>query len=163
MNIFKDLENDIAGIFNSAEKEWNKLDAGIQSISKKASAVLAIVSQAAATSTGQAVLAAAQKIDPAITEASLVSIITKANNTFNTVEQITDGTTLEQALTIFQTYLNTLPDNIWTIITKAIVSVLIDFFMPGLTIIQRIELCVEYVYQKFIRPELAKLLPAAAA
>lgn len=163
MSVFTDLEHDVEGIFNGAVKEWNKLDVSVQNITKKASSILAIISQAATSATGQLVLAAVQKYDPSITEAGLVSIIQKANNTVNTVEQIMDGSTLEQALTIFQTYLNGLPDNIWIIITKAIVSILIDFFMPGLTIIQRIELCVEYVYQKFIRPELAILLPGIAA
>jgi len=145
------LANLISGVFNEIKKVWKELSPEIQAATLQASGIIAIVN-ANVNAVPTVIWDLIQTQYPNITQAAVTAALVKANNTVNAANALEESATFEQALQTIQSYLNGLSGNSWITVTKTVVALLADIFAPGETVIQKIELCLEWVYQELVKP-----------
>lgn len=139
------------GLFNKVEKAWKQLSPEIKAATLQASGIIAIIN-ANVSATPAVIWSLIETQFPGITQESVTSAIVKANNTVNAVNTVADTASFEEALLAIQKYLSGLEGNKFIIVVKTVVTLLADVFAPGETIIQKIELVLEYVYQELVKP-----------
>lgn len=150
--IITTVETDVTELFNAAEAEYEKLAPEVQSAIATASGILAIANKdVAAVPTD--VWALIETKYPSATQESVTGFLIKIANTFNTANTIASSATFAEALTAVNSLLAPLEGNVWIIAIKAAVTIAVDFITPG-TIIQKVEMVLEYVYQTFIKKPL---------
>lgn len=147
------VEVDVEGLFNEAKAEYLKLAPKVQAASAAASGIIAILNKDVNTVPDQ-VWALIETKYPDVTKDTVTAFLVKANNVVNGANTLSANATFEEALAALNAYLQTLQGNTWITIIKAIVAIGVDIITPG-TIIQKVELIIEYIYQNLVKPHLA--------
>lgn len=149
MSIFTKIWNDLLGVFNEAKKLWNEFTTEEQAAVTDASGIIAIVN-ANLDKTPQVVFQLIQLKYPAVTEASLHTVLTTAATSLNIPEQIISPdfyTTLQN----LQTYLSKFSGAAWESEVAQWVGIIATIFSPE-TLLQKIVGVLEYVYQRLVKP-----------
>lgn len=145
MSIFSWLGHIFDGLFSSLHKAYNSLSETEQEAAKTASGIISVINANLAATPAE-VWALIQKAYPAIDEATVTSALQKVTNSILT--PLPNG--LENAISALQTYLSKYNGNQWIVISKSLVALIANELAPG-TVIQKIELVLEFVYQNFIK------------
>lgn len=149
MSIFTTIGHFFGDLFNAIKRAYDNLNTDEQEAAKTASGIIAVIN-ANLTALPADVWAAIQKAYPNISEATVTAALTKVSTTLTT---LLPGT-LETAITALQGYLSKYTGNEWIVITKSVVALIANELLPG-TVIQKIELVLEWVYQTFIKGKVA--------
>lgn len=145
------IGNFFADLFNKTEAAYNTLDSDLQNYIKQGSGIIAIVS-ANINASSPVVWQLISAAYPNVTQASVAAALSSVLNTLGVISTDLSGN-FDMALVTLQEYLAKQKDNTFVVVSKAIVSLLVDAFSPG-TVIQKVELVLEYVYQTFIKGKL---------
>lgn len=140
-------------LFNSMEKAWDHLGADEQAISLKASGIIAIIN-ANLSSTPDVVYKLIQLKFPDVTPETVQDALTKAGSFLNIADGIA-SMSLEEAITAFQTHLDSATGNDWVAKTQHAVSALLNVLLPTTTPLQKITTILEFIYDNFVKGKIA--------
>lgn len=149
MKLLETLGQLFTDIFNSSAKAYHKLEDDEQIAIQKASGWIAIINNNL-QSTPDIVFAIIQEKYPAVTKETIANSLHELAVKFKLIADNTPAD-LNTAIAALQSYLNQHTGNTWIAITKALVSVFSTIINPNLTVIQKVEMVLEYVYQNFIK------------
>lgn len=147
------VETDVTALFNVAEAEYEKLAPEVKAAAAAASGVIAIINKDVAAVPAD-VWALIEAKYPDVNETTVTAFLVKANNVVNGANTLASNATFAEALAAINAYLQTLSGNTWITVIKAIVAIGVDVITPG-TIIQKVEMIGEYIYQNIVKPHLA--------
>lgn len=151
--IITKVETDVTELFNAAEGEYLKLAPEVRAAAATASGIIAIVNKEVSAVPSD-VWALIQTKYPNVSQESVTAVLIKANNVVNGANALALNATFDEALAALNAYLQTLSGNVWITVIKAIVAIAVDVLTPG-TVIQKVELVLEYIYQNLVKPHLA--------
>lgn len=151
-NLLASVGHFFSSLFTSTEKVYEELSEKEQQVSKQASGILAIINANLSTAP-DIVWQLISTAFPELTKEQVTAALAKAGQVLGALDKTFSGS-FEDALATLQAYLNGHEGNTWITITKAAASIIADVLAPG-TVIQKIELVMEYVYQTFIKGKVA--------
>lgn len=136
-------------LLNLAAQAFNAFEPATQAAIKQASGIVAIVN-ANLTAAPADVWALITKEFPTLTESGVAAALNTVLKSLNTTSE-TLAPDIETTLENLQKYLASFSGNAFITIVKAVVALLATLFDPNETLIQKIELVLEYVYQNFVK------------
>lgn len=151
--IISTVETDVTELFNAAKAEYEKLAPEVKAAAAAASGVIAILNKDVAAVPAD-VWALIELKYPNVDQLTVTAFLVKANNVVNGANALASNATFADALQAINAYLQTLQGNTWITVIKAIVAIGVDIIVPG-TIIQKVEMIGEYIYQNIVKPHLA--------
>ena len=138
-----------SGLFNAAEKTWNKLEPEIRAAMLQASDVVAIVNENV-DQTPQFVLEIVQQKYPAFTLDQIHEAIKKGSQGLSIGAQVLDNDILSN-IQLLQKYLEGLEGSTWANISQTLMKGMAVFMAPKGTKFAVISSLAEFVYQRFIK------------
>lgn len=149
--LFAAVGDFLRGIFNAAEKAWNKLDPEVQQAFTWGSKVLELinVNKEAAP---DFLIELIQKHFPTLTKEKLFTGLNKVAEGLN-VAQAIEADTLEETLLNLQKYFSTLKGATWAGVSALGAKLLAFAFAPAGTKWATFESLMEYVYQTYIKKD----------
>lgn len=148
MGLLQDIGHFFADLFSKFERAYHSLSAEEQLAAKQASGIIAVINQNL-TATPDVIWGEIEKAFPGVDKASVSAALASVANTINNVSAYLPDN-LENAIKAVQSYLSTFTGNKWVVISKSLVALIANELAPG-SIIQKIELIIEWVYQTFIK------------
>lgn len=148
-NLLDKLGHFFKGLFNEAERAWNKLEPEIQTALLHGSGVIAIVNENL-DKTPDFVFELIQKKFPDLTEEKLKAGLVKVNEAFKIAEDINNADLLT-LLKNLQTFLSSLHGSFWEGVSSTLAQLLSIALAPEMTPFAKISLLAEFVYNKFIK------------
>lgn len=158
MTFLQQIGEFFTNLFNETAKAYNHLEGNEQTAIKTASGWLAIVGSNL-TASPDVVFSLIQAAYPSITKDVLTGYLHQLGGQLGIIAADTPPD-FTSAMTALQTYLGKHTGNAWIAIIKAVVALLATIIEPG-TIIQKIEMVLEYVYQNYIRGKIQTTAAAA--
>jgi predicted metallopeptidase len=149
MAFFDFLGHFFENLFNATAKAYNSLHEKEQEALVKASSIIAVVNENI-NAAPEFVFELLQQKFPELTKEELLSKLNELNTTIHKVDSVL-ADTAEGALTNLQEYLKQYEGKQWVVIVQGVVGLLANILNPEIGAIQKVLLCVEYVYQHFVK------------
>lgn len=150
------IDEFFADVFDKSAKIYHRLEDNEQLVSQWASGVIATIN-ANLKLVPDVVFTLLQVQFPTLTADYLKDMLIKAAN-FITKANAVVASIWQEALNTLQQYLSVYEGNEWAIATKSVVTALVAIFVPGTTVIQKIEQALEYVYKLLVKPKVVQLV-----
>lgn len=138
-----------AHFWNSIQHAYNNLEPKVQSAIQSASGIVAVINANIEAAPAD-VWAIITKLYPALTQDVVTSALNKVSVDLKIAGANIDAD-FETTVKNLQTYLGTLTGNVFITEVKQFVALVASALAPGNTVIQTIELVLEWVYQTFIK------------
>jgi BarA-like signal transduction histidine kinase len=139
-----------ADLFDATAKAYKNLSVQEQNAAKVASGIIAIINANLDKVPAVVYDLIALKF-PQLSKEDIAMALAKVNKAIKKTDELNVSPDLETELLFLQEHLKSYKDKEWIVITKAVVALLAIVFAPQDTIVQKIELVLEYVYQNFIK------------
>lgn len=139
------------GLFDAAERAYNKLQPEVKKAMVQASGVLDILNKHVNESP-DFVIEIIQKAFPELTREKMLEGLNKVSEGLNVVDAI-EADTLEETVRNLQAYLEGLKDQRWAAATSFAAKILALFLSPQGIKYSIIEMLMEMVYQRFIKKD----------